>query len=164
MPLYTCLLTRQCPSTSKVNENPVSSASWCKYQKDKANHTNLFKYGPGLPLAVIVKLKLNIPNLVRKLAAEVLAWQDVKSKWVFEWDGVTKDSKEIYIERKMELELHNAILTLVQLLLLSFSKPLVFLLVNIPKRLADFKISIELILCNLQANQVPEGDAKWSGP
>ena len=109
MPLYTCLLTRQCPSTSKVNENPASSASWCKYQKDKANHTNLFKYGPGLPLAVIVKLKLNIPNLVRKLAAEVLAWQDVKSKWVFEWDGVTKDSKEIYIERKMELELHNAI-------------------------------------------------------
>ena len=60
----------------------------------------------------------------------------------------------------MELELHNAILTLVQLLLLSFSKPLVFLLVNIPKRLADFKISIELILCNLQANQVPQGDAK----
>ena len=109
MPLYTCLLTWQCPSTSKVNENPASSASWCKYQKDKANHTNLFKYGPGLPLAVIVKLKLNIPNLVRKLAAEVLAWQDVKSKWVFEWDGVTKDSKEIYIERKMELELHNAI-------------------------------------------------------
>ena len=73
---------------------------------------------------------------------------------------MSKDSKEIYIERKMELELHNAILTLVQLLLLSFSKPLVFLLVNIPKRLADFKISIELILCNLQANQVPEGDAK----
>ena len=56
------------------------------------------------------------------------------------------------------------ILTLVQLLLLSFSKPLIFLLVNIPKRLADFKISIELILCNLQANQVPEGDAKRSGP
>ena len=73
---------------------------------------------------------------------------------------MSKDSKEIYIERKMELELHNAILTLVQLLLSSFSKPLVFLLVNIPKRLADFKISIELILCNLQANQVPEGDAK----
>ena len=73
---------------------------------------------------------------------------------------MSKDSKEIYIERKMKLELHNAILTLVQLLLLSFSKPLVFLLVNIPKRLADFKISIELILCNLQANQVPEGDAK----
>ena len=73
---------------------------------------------------------------------------------------MSKDSKEIYIERKMELELHNAILTLAQLLLSSFSKPLVFLLVNIPKRLADFKISIELILCNLQANQVPEGDAK----
>ena len=80
MPLYTCLLTWQCPSTSKVNENPASSASSCKYQKDKANHTNLFKNGPGLPLAVIVKLKLNIPNLVRKLAAEVFAWQDVKSK------------------------------------------------------------------------------------
>ena len=36
---------------------PAGSTSWCKYQKDKANTTKLYKHGPGLPLKLIAKLK-----------------------------------------------------------------------------------------------------------
>ena len=41
---------------------PTGSASWCRYQQDKANGTKLYKHGPGLPLEVIAKLK---PEYIR---------------------------------------------------------------------------------------------------
>ena len=41
---------------------PTGSASWCRYQQDKANGTKLYKHGPGLPLEVISKLK---PEYIR---------------------------------------------------------------------------------------------------
>ena len=41
---------------------PTGSASWCRYQQDKANRTKLYKHGPGLPLAVIKEVK---PEYVR---------------------------------------------------------------------------------------------------
>ena len=40
----------------------TGSASWCRYQKDKAKNTNLYKHGAGLPLEVISKMK---PEYVR---------------------------------------------------------------------------------------------------
>ena len=51
---------------------PMGSASWCRYQQDKANQIKLYKHGPGLPLEVIAKLK---PEYVR-LSNDILllAW------------------------------------------------------------------------------------------
>ena len=36
---------------------PTGSNSWCKYNTDKANGTNTYKPGPGLPLDIIHKLR-----------------------------------------------------------------------------------------------------------
>ena len=36
---------------------PTGSNSWCKYNADKANGTNTYKPGPGLPLDIIHKLR-----------------------------------------------------------------------------------------------------------
>lgn len=50
---------------------PTGSTSWCRYQQDKANRTNLYKHGTGLPLAVIKEVKpeyvrLTEDNLLKK--------------------------------------------------------------------------------------------------
>lgn len=50
---------------------PTGSTSWCRYQQDKANRTNLYKHGTGLPLAVIKEVKpeyvrLSEDNLLKK--------------------------------------------------------------------------------------------------
>ena len=43
---------------SKLHDHcPTGSASWCRYQTDKANNTNFYKHGAGLPLEVISKIK-----------------------------------------------------------------------------------------------------------
>ena len=36
---------------------PEGSDSWCKHNQDKANNTNTYKPGPGLPLSVVMKVK-----------------------------------------------------------------------------------------------------------
>ena len=36
---------------------PVGKDSWCKYNRDKANGTNEYKPGIGLPIDIILKLK-----------------------------------------------------------------------------------------------------------
>ena len=36
---------------------PTGKDSWCKYNKDRANGTNTYKPGPGLPLNIIMKVK-----------------------------------------------------------------------------------------------------------
>ena len=49
-------------ASSKVNNwhyphCPTGSDSWCKYNVDKENGTNFYKPGPGLPLAIVCKIK-----------------------------------------------------------------------------------------------------------
>jgi hypothetical protein len=36
---------------------PVGADSWCKYNSDKANGTNTYKPGPGLPIDIVYKIK-----------------------------------------------------------------------------------------------------------
>ena len=45
--LMHCASTEQRPLHDHC---PTGSASWCRYQQDKANQTKLYKHGPGLPL------------------------------------------------------------------------------------------------------------------
>ena len=97
--LMHCASSEACPLHDHC---PTGSASWCKYQKDKANHTNLFKHGPGLPLPVIAKLKpeyirLSENNLLQKcLHGKMLTWQRIP--------------KEIYVGREtLELGLYDAV-------------------------------------------------------
>ena len=50
---------------------PEGSDSWCKHNQDKANNTNTYKPGPGLPLSVVMKVKpvfeeLSTDKLLRK--------------------------------------------------------------------------------------------------
>ena len=50
---------------------PTGSDSWCRYQQDKANNTNLYKHGAGLPKEVIKHVKpiyerLSEPSLLEK--------------------------------------------------------------------------------------------------
>ena len=97
--LMHCASSEACPLHDHC---PISSASWCKYQKDKANHTNLFKHRPGLSLPVIAKLKpeyirLSENNLLQKcLHGKMLTWQRIP--------------KEIYVGREtLELGLYDAV-------------------------------------------------------
>lgn len=90
---------------------PTGSASWCKYQKDKANHTNLFKHGPGLPLPVIAKLKpeyirLSENNLLQKCLHGKTQNQNESLNGMV-WQRIPK---EIYVGREtLELGLYDAV-------------------------------------------------------
>jgi len=48
---------------SSKNENlhfphcPEGADSWCRYNRDKANHTSTYRPGPGLPISIVWKLK-----------------------------------------------------------------------------------------------------------
>ena len=44
---------------------PVGKDSWCKFNRDKANQTNEYKAGPGLPLDIIMALKPIYQNLTK---------------------------------------------------------------------------------------------------
>ena len=157
--LMHCASSEACPLHDHC---PTGNASWCKYQKDKANHTNLFKHGPGLSLPVIAKLKpeyirLSENNLLQKCLHGKTQNQNESLNGMV-WQRIPK---EIYVGREtLELGLYDAVLILVQLVLLSFSKPLVFLLANIPRRVADSKTSLELILRNIKAKLLPTSDVK----
>ena len=50
---------------------PRTSDSWCKFQADKVNNTNLYKYKPGLPAIIRDTIKpvfmdLSNDNLLKK--------------------------------------------------------------------------------------------------
>ena len=36
---------------------PEGADSWCRFNRDKANNTETYKPGPGLPASIILKLK-----------------------------------------------------------------------------------------------------------
>ena len=102
MPQVTSLQVTSLQVTSLHDHCPTGNASWCKYQKNKANHTNLFKHRPGLSLPVIAKLKpeyirLSENNLLQKcLHGKMLTWQRIL--------------KEIYVGREtLELGLYDAV-------------------------------------------------------
>ena len=42
---------------------PEGKDSWCAYNRDKANGTNLYKPGPGLPMTIVMKLRLIFQDL-----------------------------------------------------------------------------------------------------
>ena len=60
------------------DHSPTGSTSWCKYQQDRANRTNLYKHGPGLPLKVVAKVKPEYVRLSDDSLLEVLTWQNKK--------------------------------------------------------------------------------------
>ena len=70
---YPCQLISLCikgrtPASWSV---PHRGDSWCRYQQNKANKTNLYKHGPGLPLTIIAQIKpeyqrLNDDSLLQK--------------------------------------------------------------------------------------------------
>ena len=90
---------------------PTGSTSWCRYQQDKANRTNLYKQGPGFPLAVIKEVK---PEYVR------LSEDNLLKKWLH---GKTQNQneslngmvwqripKEVYVgSEKLQLGLYDAV-------------------------------------------------------
>ena len=65
--LMYCASTEQRPLHDHC---PTGSASWCRYQQDKANQTKLYKHGPGLPLEAITKLKLEYVRLSNDILLE----------------------------------------------------------------------------------------------
>jgi len=65
------------------------STSWCKYKRDRANCTNLYKHGPSLPLDVTAKLKPEF-NRLSEDRLRRLTGNDAEPKRVFEWDGVAE--------------------------------------------------------------------------
>ena len=42
-----------------------SPTSWCQYQRDQCNGTNLFKYGPGLHKDIIAAVKPIYKDLIK---------------------------------------------------------------------------------------------------
>lgn len=49
-----------CASSEQRNLHthcPEGPDSWCRFNKDRANQTNIYRPGPGLPLTVIAELK-----------------------------------------------------------------------------------------------------------
>lgn len=90
---------------------PPGSASWCQYQQDKANHTSLYKHGPGLPLPVIAKVK---PEYVR-LSEDSLLEKCFHGKTQNQnealngmvWQSIPK---EVYVGREiLEMGLYDAV-------------------------------------------------------
>lgn len=49
---------------------PTGSSSWCRYNADKANGTNLYKPGPGLPMDVILKVRPIFEDLSKESELE----------------------------------------------------------------------------------------------
>ncbi|MBX9702962.1 MAG: hypothetical protein K2X39_02290, partial [Silvanigrellaceae bacterium] len=45
---------------------PTGITSWCKFNKDKANSTNTYKPGPGLPLDVVYKIRHVFEELTKE--------------------------------------------------------------------------------------------------
>ena len=90
---------------------PTGSTSWCKYQRDRANRTNLFKHGPGLPLNVIAKLKpvyvrLSEDSLLQKCLHGKTQNQNESLNGMV-WQRVPK---EVYVGREtLELGLYDAV-------------------------------------------------------
>ena len=74
-----------CASSEQRNLHlhcPEGPNSWCRFNKDRANQTNIYKPGPGLPLNVIAELKPVYKRLSEDdiLASKVFGWEDPKSK------------------------------------------------------------------------------------
>ena len=90
---------------------PTGSASWCRYQQDKANGTKLYKHGPGLPLEVIVKLK---PEYIR-LSEDSLLEKCLHGKTQNQNESLNgmiwqRVPKEVYVGREtLELGLYDAV-------------------------------------------------------
>ena len=90
---------------------PAGSTSWCKYQKDRANRTKLYKHGPGLPLEVIAKLKteyarLSEDSLLEKCLHGKTQNQNEALNGVI-WQRVPK---EVYVGREiLEMGLYDAV-------------------------------------------------------
>ena len=65
------MLSGQVSSMSLVTNNNIimlceqSPTSWCQYQRDKFNKTNLFKHGPGLSKEVIALVKPVYKDLIK---------------------------------------------------------------------------------------------------
>ena len=106
--LMHCASSEACPLHDHC---PTGNASWCKYQKDKANHKNLFKHGPGLSLPVIAKLKpeyirLSENNLLQKCLHGKTQNQNESLNGMV-WQRIPK---EIYVGREtLELGLYDAV-------------------------------------------------------
>lgn len=106
---------------------PTGSTSWCRYQQDKANRTNLYKHGTGLPLAVIKEVKpeyvrLTEDNLLKKYLHGKTRNQNESLNGMV-WQRIPK---EVYVgSETLQLGLYDAVAIsiLAQLLSLSFSKP-----------------------------------------
>ena len=90
---------------------PIGSTSWCKYQRDKANRTSLYKHGPGLPLEVIAKLK---PEYVR-LSENSLLEKCLHGKTQNQNEALNgmvwqRVPKEVYVGREiLEMGLYDAV-------------------------------------------------------
>ncbi|XP_032238287.2 uncharacterized protein LOC5512949 [Nematostella vectensis] len=90
---------------------PTGSTSWCKYQKDKADHTNTFKHSAGLPLEILTKVK---PVYVRLSEASLLekclhgkTQNQNESLNAMIWQRVPK---EVHVGRDiLELGLYDAV-------------------------------------------------------
>ena len=106
--LMHCASTEQRPLHDHC---PTGSASWCRYQQDKANQTKLYKHGPGLPLEVIAKLE---PEYVR-LSNDILQEKCLHGKTQNQNESLNgmiwqRVPKEVYVGREtLELGLYDAV-------------------------------------------------------
>ena len=106
--LMYCASTEQRPLHDHC---PTGSASWCRYQQDKANQTKLYKHGPGLPLEIIAKLE---PEYVR-LSNDILqekCWHGKTQNQNESLNGMIwqRVPKEVYVGREtLGLGLYDAV-------------------------------------------------------
>lgn len=90
---------------------PIGSTSWCKYQRDKAKRTSLYKHGPGLAWEVIAKLK---PEYVR-LSENSLLEKCLHGKTQNQNEALNgmvwqRVPKEVYVGREiLEMGLYDAV-------------------------------------------------------
>ena len=52
-------------SNEKHQYHSLCDKTWCQYRRDKANNTNLFKHGPGLPNELVDLVKAIYMNLIK---------------------------------------------------------------------------------------------------
>ena len=52
-------------SNEKHQYHSLCNASWCQYQRDQVNKTNLFKHGPGLPNDILAHVKPIYRDLIK---------------------------------------------------------------------------------------------------
>ena len=90
---------------------PKGAESWCRYNRDIANRTNLFKPGPGLPVEIIAELK----PIYRRLSEDALLPRCLDGKTQNQneaingivWDRVPK---EVFVGADiLELGVHDAV-------------------------------------------------------